>query len=114
MSRIRFWDFENIPTKGLSNCGSLHVTPGQIGFASLHEQTREVPNDTGRADDRFGAAPTALGFSSGSISQPFRAGLTFGGRPSGPCTYGDLCCVISPSTCRRQVACSHGTPGQAG
>ena len=35
-------------------------------------------NDTGRADDRFSAAPTALGSSSGSISQPFRAGLTFG------------------------------------
>jgi hypothetical protein len=30
------------------------------------------------------AAPTALGFFSGLVSQPFRAGLTFGGRPSGP------------------------------
>src|ERR1700736_7049789 len=37
------------------------------------------------------AAPTALGSSSGSISQPFRAGLTFGGRPSGPYIYGNLC-----------------------
>jgi hypothetical protein len=36
-------------------------------------------DDTGRTDDRFSAAPTALGSSSGSISQPFRAGLTFGG-----------------------------------
>jgi hypothetical protein len=48
--------------------------------------------------DRSGAAPTALGFSSGSISQPFRAGLTFGGRPSGPYVYGDLCRVISLPT----------------
>jgi hypothetical protein len=63
-------------------------------------------DDTGRADDRFSAAPTALGSSSGSISQPFRAGLTFGGRPSGPCIYGDLCPVISPLTCRRLVSCS--------
>src|SRR3984957_8255233 len=30
-----------------------------------------------------------------SIPQPFRAGLTFGGRPSGPCIYRDLCGVIS-------------------
>jgi hypothetical protein len=41
----------------------------------------------GRADDRFSAAPTALGSSSGSISQPFRTGLTFGGWPSGPCHF---------------------------
>jgi hypothetical protein len=40
------------------------------------------------------------------ISQPFRAGLTFGGRPSGPCTYGDLCPVSSLLTCRRHVGCS--------
>jgi hypothetical protein len=39
----------------------------------------------------------------GLISQPFRAGLTFGGRPSGPCIHGDLCSVISLFTCRRQV-----------
>jgi hypothetical protein len=26
------------------------------------------------------------------ISQPFRAGLTFGGRPSGPCIHGDCRC----------------------
>ena len=50
----------------------------------------------GRADDRFSAAPTALGSSSGSISQPFRAGLTFGGRPSGPCIYGDLAVSFLP------------------
>jgi hypothetical protein len=41
-------------------------------------------------DDQLSAAPTALGSSSGSVSQPFRAGLTFGGRPSGPYIYGDL------------------------
>jgi hypothetical protein len=41
--------------------------------------------------------------SSGSISQPFRAGLTFGGRPSGPCIQGDFCRVVSPSTWGRQV-----------
>jgi hypothetical protein len=70
--------------------------------------------DKGESGRSFSAAPTALGSSSGSISQPFRAGLTFGGRPSRPCIYGDLCRVISPSTCRRQVGCSHGTPGQAG
>src|SRR6266851_9539597 len=70
-----------------------------------------APHDTAGADDRFSAAPTALGFSSGSISQPFRAGLTFGGRPAGPCIYSDLCCVISPSTCRRQVSCS-AAPGK--
>ncbi len=34
------------------------------------------------------------------------AGLTFGGRPSGPCIHGDFCRVISLSTCRRQVDCS--------
>jgi hypothetical protein len=61
-------------------------------------------DDKGRVDDRFSAAPTALGSSSGSISQPFRAGLTFGGRPSGPCFYGDLCRVISASTCRGKPA----------
>jgi hypothetical protein len=81
---------KNISKKGPQNCRSLHGTPGQVGYA---------PNDTGRGDDRFSAAPTALGSSSGSISQPFRAGLTFGGRPSGPCFYGHLCRVISPSTC---------------
>ncbi len=54
--------------------------------------------DTAVAGDRFCAAPTALRSSSGSISQPFRAGLTFGGRPSGPCIYSDLRCVIPPST----------------
>jgi hypothetical protein len=63
--QVRF----RVSRKGPRNCRSL-------GFA---------PNDTGRAEDRFSAAPTALGSSSGSISQPFRAGLTFGGRPSGPC-----------------------------
>ena len=39
-----------------------------------------------------------------SISQPFRAGLTFGPRPSGPCIHGDLA-VISPSACLRQICC---------
>src|ERR1700730_5296838 len=80
---------KNISKKDPRNCRSLHGAPGQVGFA---------PNDTGRADDRFSAAPTALGSSSGSISQPFRAGLTFGGRPSGPYIYGDLCRVISLPT----------------
>jgi hypothetical protein len=45
------------------------------------------------------AAPTSLGSSWGLISQPFRAGLTFGGRPlrqaqgrlSGPRLWGDSC-----------------------
>jgi hypothetical protein len=41
-------------------------------------------------DDQLSAAPTALGSSPGSMSQPFRAGLTFGGRPSGPYIHGDL------------------------
>src|SRR5271168_2790957 len=70
---------ENISRKGPQNCGS--------GYA---------PNDTGRADDRYSAAPTALGSSSGSISQPSRAGLTFGGRPSGPCIHGDLALSFLP------------------
>jgi hypothetical protein len=95
---------KNISRKGPRNCGSLHGTPhGEPGQGC-------APNDTAGADGRFSAAPTALGSSSGSISQPFRAGLTFGGRPSGPCIYSDLCRVISPSTGRRQVSCSHGTP----
>jgi len=34
-------------------------------------------------DSTYGAAPTALGII-GIIPQPCRAGLTFGGRPSGP------------------------------
>jgi hypothetical protein len=55
---------------------------------------------------RFSAAPTALESSPRSISQPFRAGLTFGGRPSRPCILGDSCLVISPSTRRRQVSCA--------
>jgi hypothetical protein len=42
-----------------------------------------APNDTAGADDWFGAARTALGSYSGSISQPFRAGLTFGDGPPG-------------------------------
>jgi hypothetical protein len=95
---------KNISKRGPRNCRSLHGTPhgspgqaGQVGFA---------PKDTGSADDRLSAAPTALGSSSRSISQPSRAGLTFGGRPSGPCIRGDLCRVISPSTCRKQVSCS--------
>ena len=36
------------------------------------------------------AAPTALTSSSRFDPQPFRAGLTFGGRPSGPRIHGDL------------------------
>ncbi len=40
-----------------------------------------------------------------SISQPFRAGLTFGGRPSGPCVHDDFAASFS-LTCRRQVGCS--------
>src|ERR1700684_342759 len=28
--------------------------------------------------------------------QPFRAGLTFGGRPSGPCIHGDLAVSLLP------------------
>jgi hypothetical protein len=72
-----------------------------------------APNDTAGVDDWFGAARTALGSYSGSISQPFRAGLTFGGRPSGPCIYCDLCRVISPSTCRWQVSRSGKTKGRA-
>jgi hypothetical protein len=73
-----------------------------LGGPQAHDSY--APNVTGRADDGFSAAPTALG-PSGSISQPFRAGLTFGGRPSGPCIHGDLSGVISPSTCRRQLSC---------
>src|SRR5271163_4017393 len=51
----------------------------------------------------FSAAPTALGSSSILVSQPFRAGLTFGTRPSGPCIHGAFCRVFSPSICCRQV-----------
>jgi hypothetical protein len=32
----------------------------------------------------MGAAPMALGIMMGIPTQPFRAGLTFSGRPSGP------------------------------
>jgi hypothetical protein len=39
----------------------------------------------------FSAAPTALDHSSSSTSQPFRAGLTFGSRPSGPC----ICAIFA-------------------
>ncbi len=102
--------------KGPRNCRSLRALPH--GSPGRRDRSAFAPNDTGRADDWLSAAPTALGSSSGSISQPFRAGLTFGGRPSGPCIYADLCHVISPSTCPGQVSCSHGTlhgePGQAG
>ncbi len=87
-----------------------------IGLRDPRSQTRDrlptrfsespAPNDTGSADDRFSAAPPALRFSSGSISQPFRAGLTFGGRPSRPCICDEVSSVISPSTCRKEVSCS--------
>jgi hypothetical protein len=56
-------------------------------------------------NEECGAALPALGSWSGSISQPFRAGLTFGGRPSKPGIYCDLCRVISPSTCRGKLSC---------
>jgi hypothetical protein len=35
-------------------------------------------------EDNMGAAPMALGIMMGIPTQPFRAGLTFSGRPSGP------------------------------
>ena len=35
-------------------------------------------------EGEMGAAPLALGIMIGMPTQPFRAGLTFGGRPSGP------------------------------
>jgi hypothetical protein len=85
---------------------SINNCPSRSTVDHLTIQT-VAPHDSGRAEDRLSAAHTALGSSSQSISQPFRAGLTFGGRPSGPCICGDLCPVISPSTCPRQVSCSH-------
>jgi hypothetical protein len=51
---------------------------------------------------RFSAAPTALESSLGSISQPFRAGLTFGIGPPGLVSMA-IAGFISPSACRRQV-----------
>jgi hypothetical protein len=74
---------------------------GQVGFAP-NEQTKSVVAHLRRSD------PLRNRFPSPS------AGLTFGGRPSGPCLYGDLCRVSSPSTCHRPGDCSHGAPGQAG
>jgi len=35
-------------------------------------------------EENTGAAPMALGIMAGIPTQPFRAGLTFSGRPSGP------------------------------
>ncbi len=52
---------------------------------------------------RFSAAPNGARIIFGIDSQPFRAGLTFGSRPSGPCIHGDLRLVICPSTCSRRV-----------
>jgi hypothetical protein len=49
----------------------------------------------------------------GIDSQPCRAGLKFGYRPSGPRIHA-ICRVIPRLTCHRQVVSSHGTQGQAG
>jgi hypothetical protein len=64
---------------------------------SGEQETRGyAANDTWRAGDGLSTAPTALASFSGSISQPFRAALTFGGRPSGPCINCNLCRVMFP------------------
>jgi hypothetical protein len=47
-------------------------------------------------------------------TQPFRAGLIFGAGPLGLDSKHRFPMFIPPLTCRRQVGCSHGTPGQAG
>jgi hypothetical protein len=47
-------------------------------------------------------------------TQPFRAGLIFGTGPLGLDCKRHFPISISPSTGRRQVGCSYGTPGQAG
>jgi hypothetical protein len=85
---------------------------------------KTFPGNTGKADDWFSAAPTALGSSSGFCTalpriscgtwwlrctscaflhgkahtrfSPVQRGRKSG---SGPCTLGDLCRVISVSTC---------------
>jgi hypothetical protein len=93
---------KSISRRGPLNCRSLgfarddngRATPSFcFGFARwAFVKTHRPPNDT-RAEDRFSVAPTALGIIFDLISQPFRAGLTFGGRPSGPCVHGDFCSV---------------------
>ena len=61
----------------LSIFGAVDHVDVILGIGMAH-----VPQ-TATQDNRFGAAPPALGSSCG-ISQPFRAGLMFGYRPSGP------------------------------
>src|ERR1700678_1533912 len=62
----------------------------QIPRPSASVRDDKAPNDTGRGGRRFSAAPTAPGSSSTLISQPFRAGLTFGGRPLDKLRAGSL------------------------
>ena len=83
-----------------------------------NSQTLFIPDETCRRQvtpllmtHRFSAAPTALDHVR-PISQPFRAGLTFGSRPFGPCIHGILGRVISLSTCRRQVEVLGMTKGR--
>ena len=47
-------------------------------------------------------------------TQPFRAGLIFGAGPLGLDCKHRFPMFIPALGCRRQVSCSHGTPGQAG
>jgi hypothetical protein len=60
-----------------------HGSPGQAGQALGF-----LLNDKGTSGS-FSAAPTAL-IIFGIEPQPFRAGLTFGGLPSGPRIYGEF------------------------
>jgi hypothetical protein len=58
---------------GHPSISPFDIAEGTSFVISLPTRLSEsaAPNDTERADDRSSAAPTALGFSSGSISQPF-------------------------------------------
>jgi hypothetical protein len=52
-------------------------------FRNLPQASQYAPNDTGRADDRFSAAPTALGYSSGWFPSPSGLGSRLAVGPPG-------------------------------
>jgi hypothetical protein len=62
----------------------------QSGICALHRSGAERFRVQRANGPRLSAAPTALRSSSGLSPQPFRAGLTFSGRPSGPLLHGDF------------------------
>src|SRR5579862_2930750 len=66
-----------------------------------------TPSHTALVEDNMGAAPTAL-TRLGGPTQPFRTGLTFSGRPSGPQESVPEASVLSPTEKFRPVRKAQG------